>query len=110
MFYIFFKFQIGSHSNRLTGLLAVDQGQHPSVESLQSIGSQYRTLSPAELAAEFPTLKFTEEFLGTYDYDGGVIHADKALKAYQVILINHWNAPFECHVSLGSFAFCSSCI
>ncbi|ELT87604.1 hypothetical protein CAPTEDRAFT_226581 [Capitella teleta] len=68
---------------RPTGLLTVCKGRNPIVNSLKNIGSKYRELTAEQMASEYPMLNFPAEYSGVYDYDGGVINADKALAAYQ---------------------------
>ncbi|KAK6192550.1 hypothetical protein SNE40_003999 [Patella caerulea] len=43
----------------------------------------YRSLTLSELKSEFPAFTLPDDYAGIYDYQGGILYADKSLKAYQ---------------------------
>ncbi|KAK6192548.1 hypothetical protein SNE40_003997 [Patella caerulea] len=43
----------------------------------------YRSLTLEELKSEFPHITVPDDYVGLYDYQGGILYADKSLRAFQ---------------------------
>ncbi|KAK6192547.1 hypothetical protein SNE40_003996 [Patella caerulea] len=43
----------------------------------------YRSLTVPELKSEFPNITLPDDYVALYDYQGGILHADKSLIAFQ---------------------------
>ena len=53
--------------------------------ALSRLNASFDTLPPEQLASRFPMLTLPPSECGVYDPEGGVLAADKALAALQVI-------------------------
>ncbi|XP_050410352.2 peroxisomal sarcosine oxidase [Patella vulgata] len=43
----------------------------------------YRALTGPEMKSEFPNVTLPDDYVGIYDYQGGILFADKSLRAFQ---------------------------
>ena len=73
---------------RKTGLLvfgdAAIEYTRKVARSLASLNAPYRQYNATELREKFPMFRFDSGHVGVYDEQGGLIRADRALRAFQV--------------------------
>lgn len=76
--------------NRQTELLFLGMKQSPGLKTIQATlsrqGIDHECLSSVDLKQRFPNIRFTKGEVGLLDKTGGVLYADKALRALQVRL------------------------
>jgi len=74
---------------RKTGLLVFGDAAidftHQVARTLASLNVPYRQYNATELREKFPMFRFDSGQVGVYDPQGGLIRADRALRAYQVM-------------------------
>lgn len=89
--------------NRQTELLLLGMKENPDLKTIQATlsrqGIEHECLSPADLKQRFPNIRFTGGEMGLLDKTGGVLYADKALRALQVRLCSPRGntGPFSGH-------------
>ena len=78
---------------RKTGVLVVNNGPCQGVDdvekSLTKLGSAHERLDGLGLKRRFPMLSYSNQATAILDPDGGILKADKGLKAFQVCCILH---------------------
>ncbi|XP_013358875.1 PREDICTED: peroxisomal sarcosine oxidase isoform X2 [Chinchilla lanigera] len=79
--------EAGTPLHRKTGLLLLGKKENPELKTMQAIlsrrGIEHRNLSSEDLKQRFPNLRFARGEVGLLDKTGGVLYADKALRAIQ---------------------------
>lgn len=55
-----------------------------TISSLSRNGIKYDILTPGDQRDRYPMLSLPPDYVGVFDYSGGVLRADKALRAFQV--------------------------
>ncbi|XP_004385410.1 peroxisomal sarcosine oxidase [Trichechus manatus latirostris] len=79
--------EAGTQLHRQTGLLLLGKKEHPEFQTIQATlsrqGVEHQLLPSEELKQCFPNIRLTGGEAGLLDKSGGVLHADKALKALQ---------------------------
>lgn len=82
--------EAGTQLYRQTELLLLGMKENPELKTIQASLSRNRIdhecLSSADSKQRFPNVKFTEGEVGLLDKTGGVLYADKALRALQHII------------------------
>lgn len=75
---------------RQTGLLLLGMKENPELKMFQATlsrqGVEHQCLPSEELKQRFPNIRMARGEVGLLDKSGGVLYADKALRALQVIL------------------------
>lgn len=83
VFYFFFF-------DRQTGLLLLGLKDNPELKIIQATlsrqGVEHQCLPSEELKLRFPNIRLARGEVGLLDKSGGVLYADKALRALQVTL------------------------
>uniref|UniRef100_A0A8C5LFT7 Peroxisomal sarcosine oxidase n=1 Tax=Jaculus jaculus TaxID=51337 RepID=A0A8C5LFT7_JACJA len=76
--------------SRQTGFLLIGMKENPSLKTIQASlsrqGVEYQYLSSEKLNQHFPHFRFTAGEVGLLDKTGGVLYADKALRALQHVI------------------------
>ncbi|KAM6175336.1 peroxisomal sarcosine oxidase [Erethizon dorsatum] len=79
--------EAGTPLHRKTELLLLGMKENPELKTMQATlsrqGIEHQYLSSEELKQRFPNLQFTRGEVGLLDKTGGVLYADKALRALQ---------------------------
>ncbi|XP_004635448.1 peroxisomal sarcosine oxidase [Octodon degus] len=79
--------EAGTPLHRNTELLLLGKKENLELKTMEAIlsrqGIEHQYLSSEELKQHFPNLRFTRGEVGLLDKTGGVLYADKALKAIQ---------------------------
>lgn len=79
--------EAGTQLHRRTGLLLLGMAEDPELKSMQATlsrhGLEHQRLSSEELKQRFPNIRLTKGEVGLLDKSGGVLYADKALRALQ---------------------------
>ncbi|XP_049984618.1 peroxisomal sarcosine oxidase isoform X3 [Alexandromys fortis] len=82
--------EAGTQLHRQTELLLLGMKENPELKTIQATLSRQRIehecLSPADLKQRFPNIRFTGGEVGLLDKTGGVLYADKALRALQHVI------------------------
>ncbi|XP_004593982.2 peroxisomal sarcosine oxidase [Ochotona princeps] len=82
--------EVGTQLHRRTGLLLLGMAGNPELKAteatLSSHGLDHQYLSSEELKQHFPNIRVTKGEVGLLDKSGGVLYADKALRALQDVL------------------------
>lgn len=77
---------------RQTGLLLLGRKENQKLKTIQATlsrnGVKHQCLQPEELKQRFPNIRLASGEIGLLDESGGILFADKALRALQVILCN----------------------
>lgn len=85
-----FVFVLFCFPNRQTGLLLLGMKENPELKTMQATlsrqGVEHQRLSSEELKQRFPNIRLARGEVGLLDKSGGVLYADHALRALQVIL------------------------
>nr|XP_022332549.1 peroxisomal sarcosine oxidase-like [Crassostrea virginica] len=75
------------------GCLAVGQPEFhfmkATVASLSRHGIRHDILTPGDLRSRYPMLALPEDYIGVFDYSGGVLRADRALRAFQTLFVKY---------------------
>ncbi|XP_052700155.1 peroxisomal sarcosine oxidase-like isoform X4 [Crassostrea angulata] len=76
-----------------------------TISSLSRNGIKYDILTPGDLRDRYPMLSLPPDYVGVFDYSGGVLRADKALRAFQtvLILVLYWKEKKDGEFSAGRF-------
>ncbi len=73
---------------RQSGYLAIGPYKGEFLEdnanSLRRNNAEFQYLNPDEMRRCYPMLSYPDNYGGIVDKDGGILRADKALRAYQV--------------------------
>ncbi|XP_008062382.1 peroxisomal sarcosine oxidase [Carlito syrichta] len=79
--------ETGTQLHRQTGLLLLGMKENSELQSFQATlsrqGVEHQCLSSEELKQRFPNIRLTRGEVGLLDKSGGVLYADKALRALQ---------------------------
>ncbi|XP_008564580.1 PREDICTED: peroxisomal sarcosine oxidase [Galeopterus variegatus] len=79
--------EAGTQLHRQTGLLMLGMKENPELKTTQATlsrhGIEHKCLSSEELKQCFPNIQLTRGEVGLLDKCGGVLYADKALRALQ---------------------------
>ena len=82
--------EAGTQLHRQTELLLLGTKENPGLKTIQATlsrqGIDHEYLSSVDLKQRFPNIRFTRGEVGLLDKTGGVLYADKALRALQVRL------------------------
>ncbi|XP_003469757.1 peroxisomal sarcosine oxidase [Cavia porcellus] len=82
--------EAGTSLHRKTELLVLGMEGNPELETMQATmsrhGIEHQRLSSEELKQCFPNLRLTRGEVGLLDKTGGVLYADKALRALQDVI------------------------
>ncbi|KAM5274283.1 peroxisomal sarcosine oxidase [Ctenodactylus gundi] len=82
--------EAGIQLHRQTELLLLGMKENPGLKTIQAVlsrhGIEHQHLSSEELKQRFPNICFTRGEVGLLDKTGGVLYADKALRALQDII------------------------
>ncbi|KAK2111484.1 hypothetical protein P7K49_011230 [Saguinus oedipus] len=80
----------GQSDSSITGLLLLGMKENQELKTIQAIlsreGVEHQCLSSEELKQHFPDIQLTRGEVGLLDKFGGVIYADKALRALQDVV------------------------
>lgn len=60
-----------------------------TISSLSRNGIKYDILTPGDLRDRYPMLSLPPDYVGVFDYSGGVLRADTALRAFQTLFVKH---------------------
>lgn len=66
-----------------------------TISSLSRNGIKYDILTPGDLRDRYPMLSLPPDYVGVFDYSGGVLRADKALRAFQVTITHLFARKFN---------------
>ncbi|OBS67379.1 hypothetical protein A6R68_04081 [Neotoma lepida] len=84
--------EAGTQLHRQTELLLLGMKENPGLKTIQATlsrrGIDHEYLSSADLKQRFPNIRLTRGEVGLLDKTGGVLYADKALRALQTLRIN----------------------
>ncbi|XP_004454396.1 peroxisomal sarcosine oxidase [Dasypus novemcinctus] len=84
------ELEAGHQLHRQTGLLLLAMKENPEFQTIQSTLSRHRVehqyLPSEELKQRFPNIRLARGEVGLLDKSGGVLYADKALRALQDII------------------------
>ncbi|XP_029783766.1 peroxisomal sarcosine oxidase isoform X2 [Suricata suricatta] len=79
--------EAGTQLHRQTGLLLLGMKENPELKTIQATLSrqavEHQCLSAEELKQRFPNVRLARGEVGLLDESGGVLYADKALRALQ---------------------------
>ncbi|XP_074176059.1 peroxisomal sarcosine oxidase isoform X3 [Rhinolophus sinicus] len=79
--------EAGTQLHRQTGLLLLGRKENPELKTIQATmsrqGVEHQCLSSEELKQRFPNIRLARGEVGLLDKSGGVLYADKALRALQ---------------------------
>ncbi|XP_039109482.1 peroxisomal sarcosine oxidase [Hyaena hyaena] len=79
--------EAGTQLHRQTGLLLLGMKENPELKTIQATlsrqGVEHQCLSAEELKHRFPNVRLARGEVGVLDKSGGVLYADKALRALQ---------------------------
>lgn len=82
--------EAGTQLHRQTELLLLGMKENPELKRTQATlsrqGIEHECLSSADLKQRFPNIRFTGGEVGLLDKTGGVLYADKALRALQHVI------------------------
>ncbi|XP_010340372.1 peroxisomal sarcosine oxidase isoform X2 [Saimiri boliviensis] len=82
--------EAGTQLHRQTGLLLLGMKENQELKTIQAIlsreGVEHQCLSSEELKQHFPDIRLTRGEVGLLDKFGGVLYADKALRALQDVV------------------------
>ncbi|XP_017397650.1 peroxisomal sarcosine oxidase [Cebus imitator] len=82
--------EAGTQLHRQTGLLLLGMKENQELKTIQAIlsreGVEHQCLSSEELKQHFPDIRLTTGEVGLLDKFGGVLYADKALRALQDVV------------------------
>lgn len=82
--------EAGTQLHRQTELLFLGTKENPELKTIQATlsrqGIDHECLSSVDLKHRFPNLRFTEGEVALLDKTGGVLYADKALRALQHVI------------------------
>nr|AAC39948.1 sarcosine oxidase [Mus musculus] len=82
--------EAGTQLHRQTELLLLGTKENPGLKTIQATlsrqGIDHEYLSSVDLKQRFPNIRFTRGEVGLLDKTGGVLYADKALRALQHII------------------------
>ncbi|XP_054112136.1 peroxisomal sarcosine oxidase isoform X2 [Callithrix jacchus] len=82
--------EAGTQLHRQTGLLLLGMKENQELKTIQAIlsreGVEHQCLSSEELKQHFPDIRLTGGEVGLLDKFGGVLYADKALRALQDVV------------------------
>lgn len=85
--------ETGTQLRRQTGLLLLGMKENPELKMIQATlsrhGVKHRLLQPEELKQRFPSLRPARGEMGLLDESGGILYADKALRALQDAIRQH---------------------
>ncbi|KAL1780116.1 peroxisomal sarcosine oxidase [Sigmodon hispidus] len=83
--------EAGTQLRRHTELLLLGMKENPELKTMQATlsrqGIDHECLSSVDLKQRFPNIEFTRGEVGLLDKTGGVLYADKALRALQELVI-----------------------
>ncbi|XP_008826928.1 peroxisomal sarcosine oxidase isoform X2 [Nannospalax galili] len=79
--------EAGNQLHRQTGVLLLGMKENPRLKTIQATlstqGIDHQCLSSEKLKQRFPNIQFTRGEVGLLDKMGGILYADKALRALQ---------------------------
>lgn len=82
--------EAGTQLHRQTELLLLGMKENPELKTTQATlsrqGIEHECLSSEDLKQRFPNIRFTGREVGLLDKTGGVLYADKALRALQHVI------------------------
>lgn len=82
--------EAGTQLHRQTELLLLGMKENPGLKTTQATlsrqGIEHEYLSSADLKQRFPNIRYTGGEVGLLDKTGGVLYADKALRALQQVI------------------------
>lgn len=85
--------EAGTQLHRQTGFLLLGRKENPEMKTIQATmsrhGVEHRWLQPEELKQRFPNLQPATGEMGLLDESGGILYADKALRALQDAIRQH---------------------
>jgi sarcosine oxidase len=78
---------------RLTGGLTIGPADHPAVQgviaSAQQFALDHEVLTPAEVAARFPAFQLTDDLVGVYQPNSGMVYPEVCVGAHLDLALQH---------------------
>lgn len=82
--------ETGTQLHRQTGLLLLGRKENQELKTIQATlarhGVKHQCLQPEELKQRFPNIRLSTGEIGLLDESGGILFADKALRALQDVI------------------------